>query len=349
MSSLHARLAHVIAAVVLATAPAAGADPYGVDKVSTCRNSHTVCEDCEKNQPSPTTGTVCPVGTKSVGTSLVDNIGFEHHHEAWDYVADSSLDGKGCAPCGSRSSQGAGMLPGLMLRRVHRYRFSAFPSSFGPGVYLAYDHHLELNRTDTVTGSGNITYFFTNARGRGNLVQASTLHGDAVKDVICHDKSFATISELRLLDASSTLVTDQALAATAVLRQHDGSRQIFEIIRTSTSPTASQRWGRLLRQEDRNGNAVVISHVFPANATDAAMGGSRAKLWQIATITDAYARVATVTYHPTQVAGRWVVASISLPNAAVVSYGYDANGLSQVTYPDGAVSNIGRSVDAGLQ
>jgi RHS repeat-associated protein len=241
------------------------------------------------------------------------------------------------------------MLPALDLQRIHRYRFSGFPSSFGPGVYLGYDLHLELNRTDPATGSGSILYFFTGGRARVNMFETSSLYGDQAQDGIYHDQSFANISELRLFDAGGALVADQALAATAVLRQHDGTREVFEVIRLSSDPATNQRWARLVRREDRNGNAVVIGYAFPRTATDAELGGSRAKLWQMTTITDAYGRAASFTYHPTQVAGRWVVASIALPNGTSVSYGYDATGLTRVTYPDGAVSTITRSTDAALQ
>ena len=60
------------------------------------------------------------------------------------------------------------------------------------------------------------------------------------------------------------------------------------------------------------------------------------RLWQVDTITDANDETTTVTYKPQQVAGHWVVDTITLPDGGEVSYSYGANGmLAGVVHADG--------------
>jgi YD repeat-containing protein len=333
----------VLALVLLGAAPV-GAQTYGDGRISSCRNSNTVCEDCEDDRPGP--GTACAIAIRSAGASSVDNPGLEHHHRGLDYIADPRVADRGCVACGGPAAEPRpDARPSLRLQRTHRYRFSGFPSSFGPGVYLAYDHHLELDRRDPITGGGEILYFSTDARRRVRLTETSVLYGDDSQDGIYHDPAFATISELRLLDGAGAPVVDQAQAVTAVLRQHDGTRHVFELIRIDPDPATTQRWARLIRQEDRNGDAVVLGYTFPRDVSDPQLAGSRSRLWQIATITDAHGRVARVNYASGQVAGRWVVGALALPDGTTVTYDYDASGLTRVTYPDGGVSSITRGND----
>jgi RHS repeat-associated protein len=327
------------------------AQDYPEGPTNTCRNYHYYCPTCGGSPTEVPSGTECFDGTSAYLGSWIDNVGLEHHHEAWDYVTSAKNNRSGCVPCGA-SAGGApetGALPSLTLKRVHRYRFSSFPSAFGPGVFSEFNDHLELDITNTTTGVGKVLYFFVDGVGRTTLTDTSSLFGDTTDDGIYHDNSFGNIAELRLLSAAGTPVADQKLAVTAVLRKQDGSRLVYEVIRTSTDVNTTQRWGRLLRREDRNGNAIAVAYNFPRDATDAAMANSRAKLWQIASATDAYGRAATFTYATAQAAGRWVVSSIALPNGGTISYGYDANGLSQVTYPDGAISTFTRTPDTAKQ
>jgi RHS repeat-associated protein len=239
-----------------------------------------------------------------------------------------------------------GALPSLRLERYHRYHDLWAPSSFGQGVFSNHDISLSLYRTNTATGSGTVQLFVP----RNTLPGVVSLR-DANNGVYV-DSRYMSVQAVILLDAANHVVVDQALATTALLRTHDGQKLTFEIIRTDTSSATANRFGRLSRRADRNGNAIVIAHQYPAGASDAALGFDRTNLWKIATVTDAYGRQAAFTYSPQQKAGRWVVSRIDLPNGQNVQYSYDApsvSGLSGAVHPDGTVTTISATPDAATQ
>ena len=180
------------------------------------------------------------------------------------------------------------------------------------------------------------------------------------EDGIYHDNDpnggrvFRNLGEIKLLDANGALTTDHALGVTAVLRKLNGDLLTFEVFRTSTDPNTTERFARLKTWADRNGNTQTLNYLYPVTTTPAAAGGDLAKLWMLSSIADAHGRSASVTYRPTQVAGRWVVESIGIPNGSTVTYQYNTVapgllGLSGVTYPDGTVSSISGSYSTDSQ
>ncbi len=173
-------------------------------------------------------------------------------------------------------------------------------------------------------------------------------------------RSFRQLKDIRLYDTSNALTADQAQATTAVVTMLDGEVMTFEVFRTDSSASTTERVARLTSIADRNGNAITLSYVYPITTDPIQAGGDLQKLWMIDDITDAYGRVAGFTYQSTQAFGRWVVERIDLPNGQHLTYTYGNSGvagagastiagLSQIAYPDGTVSTFGTSISSESQ
>jgi len=67
------------------------------------------------------------------------------------------------------------------------------------------------------------------------------------------------------------MTPNQANAATAVLTTHNGWKYSFEVFSRDSAhlnvsdPALQERYARLTKIEDRNGNAITINHVFATN------------------------------------------------------------------------------------
>lgn len=168
------------------------------------------------------------------------------------------------------------------------------------------------------------------------------------------------LGELKLLNSGGTVTSDQSQAVTATLKTLDGDTLTFQVFRTDTNSSTTERVARLISKVDRNGNGITLSYVYPVTTNPASAGGDLQKLWMIDDITDAYGRAASVTYKSTQVAGRWVVERIDLPNGKHIDYAYGNAGvsgagestiigLSQITHPDTTTSTFSTSISTQTQ
>ena len=183
-----------------------------------------------------------------------------------------------------------------------------------------------------------------------------TLSGILRDDISPGLRSRHTFEDLRLYDANQQITKNYVKAITAIARSLNGTVYTFELFTFSEK----QRFGRLLSRADRNGNKETLTYQFPVTASLKTLGNTVTSLWKVATVTDAYGRSLTYTYHPKQVAGRWVVASIAAPTGAVVSYTYGLTalpnvpgqallGLSRVDHADGSVSTFAVRWDEATQ
>ena len=100
---------------------------------------------------------------------------------------------------------------------------------------------------------------------------------------------------------------------------------------------SGDRAGRLAQIIDRNGYALQVAY---QTWTPAQLQQAPDLAWQIKTVTDAHGRQLAFQYGAQQVAGRWAVSSVGLPNGTSVSYGYTNGLLTSVAYPDGAASHF---------
>jgi RHS repeat-associated protein len=187
------------------------------------------------------------------------------------------------------------------------------------------------------------------------FVELSPEDGDALDDGLFHDRATREWKSIELLDAANQRTSVHALAVTAVLLAHTGEKYKFEVITTGLG-APGDRQARLVRIEDRNGEAISIAYAYPAGATTADLGGDRTRLWQIQSVTDAYGLSAAFSYEPLQVGGMWAVNRIDLPNGGALEYEYRVANLAnvgpfleRVVHPDGTLSSFTLSFDAGSQ
>lgn len=301
-------------------------------------NPETTCDSSGCPPGSGTTGSDAGVGqvvhgSTSSGTSLIDNIRFNYRHWADDYR--SAEDPAACRSCAGGSGAPASHLPCLAIRRIHRYDRIGSPSSMGPGVFLAQDislHVVANGVIDIIDPQANLPVRLTYDTG-------TSLWGNRTHNLAAG------------VDISGGQPT---VGGTAVYTQHNGNSYHFTFINDG-SPNLR---ARLTETRDRNGNAISISYVHPATASDADLGGNRANLWKIASITDAHGLSAIVTYDTTLVAGRPVISRIDLPNGSHIEYQYqqpalgfadqDLVGFSGALLPGGDVVTVSATRENGL-
>jgi len=295
-----------------------------------------------------------PTGIWSGGGSNIDNLRAAHHHTAMDFRPAGKSD---CGPCGTPAPV-AGDLPRLHIERIHRYRDEHYTGSFGPGAFSNFDIMLKLERKIAPKKSSMRVF------DPRNRIEHYTV-ADAVSSNIYHNKRNNAFKEVVLLTSGGQPANEQEDAATAELTTHDGHVYTFEIIRPvdDTVPDFNNeppdftwvQWGRLVKIEDRNGNGYDIAYNFVYNASTAALGGDRTKLWQIDTVTDAYGEVATFTYGGTTYPDRHAVTKITVPvgsGTEDIDYSYNLggfNGLTGVSHPDGTSTTITGAVDSFTQ
>lgn len=210
------------------------------------------------------------------------------------------------------------------------------PSSFGPGVFLAQDISLRVpapGYVDIIDPQANLPVRLTyNAGGNSwsnpthNLAAGFTISGTG----------------------------QPAAGETATYTTHDGTSYVFVFIDDGSDTLRA----RLTSRTDRNGNAISVSYVYPSTANTEDLGGTRANIWRIASITDAHGLSASMTYAPTLAAGRPVISRIDLPNGAHIDYQYnqpalgfasnDLVGFSGATLPEGDVVTVTATKANGL-
>jgi RHS repeat-associated protein len=328
----------------LLVADLAAAQATGTGKVEGCHNPHT------QPEPKPEKGggsEDCPPdsGTQNSGSgSTISNVTLEHFHLATDY-ATKLPEASGCEGCQAELERlrEAAPLPSLTLERIHRPRVFWRQSMFGPMVFSNFDQQLEV-RDGGVTKGATITLFTPMGPTWGiEFAEKGGPEGEGDIDGVLWPAAGALqlYHSLMLYDAAGSLTGDAAAVATAVVRQLDGKTLHFEMIRTSAA-TSTNYNARLVREEDRNGNAITLNYEFPAGASDAELGYRRSKLWRIATATDAYGNAMRFSY---AIAGAWwrdVVTQVELPNGRVVRYKHNGSvsSLHEIEHPDGSKSTF---------
>ena len=279
--------------------------------------------------PNKSCPTDCAVeGQLAHSSSTIDNGNLTYRHEADDYAA--AAQGGGCAPCGG-SALGdidGTSRPSLRLRRIHRYDMQDWPSSYGPGVFSGYDLRLR--------GAPNAWTLWDPSRH-----QSIRLSSNGQPWV---DPDQKMIRDVVFYDASGAVVYENANPVKAVLTELDGRTVEFELIPAPANDGLATRYGRPTRLADPRGLAVVITYVHPRSATDVSLGGDRALLWKIASITDAYGLAATPAYRVAPVGIYPTIASTAIAGAGTLTYSYRTNGplpgLASVAQLDGSTTTV---------
>lgn len=278
---------------------------------------------------------MCPLpqGQITPLTSRVENPQLSHIHTATDF--QSAGGASGCGPCGASAGAGGGITTELRIDRIHRYADFTRPGSFGPGVFSNLDIQLTLwNHGE----AGEIW----------DPSAASPIPLTRTGVGACADQKRSAIAGLRLLAADGTTQVDADDAVTAVATQHDGTQWVFEVVQAGLGGDAD-RQGRLIAIRDRAGNALSITYAFPASASDADLGNARARLLEMAAVTDQRGRTVTFAYGWT--CGQPVVTSLIYPTGDTVVYHYDGDiaGVCRIDYPDGTRSTFGLRDDPASQ
>src|SRR5262249_26544492 len=154
-----------------------------------------------------------------------------------------------------------GQLPALEIQRFHRPREAAIWSSFGPGVFTNFDTKVQLIPSGLGNQPNVILFDATSNVTPLTFFEKSPEDIDTAVDGLYHETTTRAWKSLELYDAKTppTRTGDQSVAATVVLAGYSGERWLFEIIRTQPADVLGV-YGRLIRQEDPNGNAIEVSY-----------------------------------------------------------------------------------------
>jgi RHS repeat-associated protein len=351
---MHLSLAHLCFATLIALATAAATDgpnvppanppPDGIadyPRVACYNGGYKVCRECID-------GKWVFVCSRS---SLISNENFGYLHDAHDYRIATDGAG-GCAPCGSATAGlPANGLQHLAITRYHRSRPGGFGGSFGTNVYAPWDLQtsLEWSLNPTTGLPGPVTVrLFDPANLSIKLAFADTARFDPAGDGVLRDPA-GIYRQILLLDAAGQPTPLGASATQVRLVAHDGMTWTFEVVKVNNSVTSRQ--GRLTGQTDRHGQVQqTVTYRFPASTSLADLGNDRQRLWQVATVADAYGRSAAITYDDTTKRGsRYAISRIDLPNGAALAYGYNGSNLATVAHPGGEVSRFDVGYDQAQQ
>lgn len=271
--------------------------------------------------------------------SYIDMHQGTHFHLAWD--ASENNAGDGCAPCGSGTGV-VGDLPTWPAVRWHRPADRALPSTFGPGVFAAWDVQLDCG----TAVDPRVRLFRPDWRYRPALLKASGYN-------VYTDPDSGSIVNLVFFDANDNAVSSPTLAAKARVTYHDGMRDHFEVVRVSGA--AERRLGRLVRREDRAGNALLCSYAIPA--PNPATAETDRRILEVQVATDAYGQTTIPTYQDLPLLNRRVCVQRVVPGGSATTYSYhDAapgslaplSGLVGVAHPDGTASAFAATIDGDL-
>jgi RHS repeat-associated protein len=305
--------------------------------------------------PTGGEGVAMPLGITLDTGGHVDVLRWSFSQESVEFTAvvPPPQEIKPCPKCepADPSLLGGG-LPGLHLERIHRPRAEAWTSSFGPGVFTNFDAQLSLE-PQTNPSDNKIVLFDPESEAPAiTFLELSAQDGDTIVDGNYHDAT-RRFASLVLYNASGGVEPSPAAAVRATATRQTGDLIKFDIINVN-APTATPRQGRLTAFEDRNGNAIAVTYDFTPSATDTQLGNDRKKLWLVDRITDAHGVFASLNYVKKTGTSRWVVDSINLPNSTNLLYQYgtdtaNLDRLTQVTYPNGDLSQFSRTWDAASQ
>lgn len=335
--SLHIEGVRAGPALFTVTVHSSWTDANGVN------HDFTTSDKVVVNITAPGPGT-CDCGVEGQyedSSSVIDNTRLTYRHEADDYAPASGSSG--CGPCGGSAlgSTGGTNRPSLRLHRLHRYDLSDWPSSFGPGVFLSYDLRLRQKPVDS-SASWSL---WDPAR---HQVIELTWAGDN----LLHDQVQGAIRSVGLYNAAGQAVSyNDPTMVRARLTEFDGRTVDFDLIAAPAGDPAAQKYGRPTRLADARGQAVTIAYAYPRTAVAGDLGGDLAQLWKIASITDAYGLSAYPGYRASPVGAYPTVATIAIPPAGTLSYGYRTTGplpgLASVAQLDGSTTTVDVAAVAG--
>ena len=304
-----------------------------------CNNGGTTPPPCEC-----ATGD-CPCAKPS-GKSSINQFTGLYIHDAMVYQT-GQIPAGGCITCGGAPSEVPSNLPSFSLKRFYRSRNAGSSGSLGANHFLSTDVQVRLDWS-SADGTGVVLRLFepaVAAERRYFLEQSAT---DTQNDGILHESNGLS-KDARMYDVHGVLTANGLQAATVVITDREAKVWTYAVFDQGFGP--GNRAARLVSITERTGVVrEAITYVYPTSATDADLGGDRARLWEIAQVTAADGTAATFAYDNSVArGGHYAVSHIALPNGAATSFTYSGDDLAGVTLPDGSAATFAVSYDPVLQ
>jgi hypothetical protein len=129
----------------------------------------------------------------------------------------------------------------------------------------------------------------------------------------------------------------------------DGSTYLFELVAVSVSTSWIENLhhapdGRLVQARTKDGAGYDITY---KSWTSQEISESPSRQWQMDSVTDTRGRTLAFEYDSVQHAGNWVITKITLPDSNEIEYRYANGFLSEIEYPDSAISTFSFSQSTG--
>ena len=248
---------------------------------------------------------------------MVDDAAAAYYHWGWDIPA-SSIDGVG-------------------LLRILRPHNISINGSFGPDCFCQFDDTIYLyTQGSSGTVGINADAFLTRETVKSSYARAAYASGTAFSTLTPLQNT--KLKNVQLLKADLSPI-DTANAATfdgagwVQINQWDGTYLRYKIFDVGIP---GQRMARIAEISGAAGKTIIAFKTWTA----AELTASPTRALQIDTVTDRYGKQMTFSYQTTQVAGNWVISSVSAAGGLQATYAYASDKLASVTYADGAVSTF---------
>ena len=224
----------------------------------------------------------------------------------------------GCAGCGGSSSGGGSSMPGLAFIRKSVPANQVEQFSHGRGMASNYDLRFTLY---PVFGQDPVALLYDPLMQTTFYLEDTGANGDYELENNVYYKS------IELTDANGNSVGDPGDAASsdvfAKITRRNG--WVYNLKVCSTSMEGGEFASQLTSIVNPQGESINLTY---KNFTQAQIDSSPSRQLQLDTVTDGYGNSASISYHPQQQGGLWVISQIDLNNGeAMLDYGYNFNGL----------------------
>ena len=297
------------------------------------------CKIVNANPPGPidhitpqtpvcgTCGLQRPCGT--AGTSVVCTFPeVTQHGPVLDYGVANVPGQSGCASCGGVVGGVRNVPNSLVFERRLIPANQVTIGNSSPGMYF-----LDMDlRLDLYHGSSPIRNYaiFSDP----NCERAVYMTDNGPTGVFTPDAPGSIyVGDLTIYDSSQTITSEIDDAVTAKIKSHDG--WIYEFVIAATSMGCFHRGGTISSITSPDGFVKTFTY---KSFTQEQIDESPTRQYQIDTITDPSGNVATITYHPTQMASRWAISDIDVNGGMVLlKYDYNVSGHLETVKRNGEI------------
>lgn len=243
--------------------------------------------------------------------------GYTHFASDWK-VGSPTGNCQACGGIGDRKS----FKDSISLLRIYKPGFHSLPSTLGDSVFLSFDVSI-----------------------LASPVGGYIIHDPACYELLRYDADLqplhADMPALKFVDAGGLTVTGPVNGGQAILTHVNGGRRVFECWSIGElNPFAGLvPIGRLIREEDRQGNAWMHAYSSDAAATHFTRAYSQ----------DQFGNRISYVYSRSSTSGLLdqMVSAIVPDGVSRIAYEYTGSGLSKITYPNGECSRFQHPPSSG--